>query len=142
MEDQIKRGPGLKKGKPTWQPASRLDFLGKEDGYRYHVARKDPDNLAKKKAEGWENVSALQSPGTEHQDPNKIEHGKPLSSVLEGTDWILQRMPEDLAQARDEYMDNERKRRVSALTAHIGQDLNKAGAEAHGEITISTRKGN
>lgn len=149
MEQDVKRGPSrssskenaLKKGNSSWKPASLNEFYDKEDGYRYRMARKDPTNLAKKAQEGWETVSGIQSPQTSQEDPSRIEHGKPLTSVTEGHDWILQRIPEDLAQGRDAYYNTETERRTAGLTAHIKKDLAKDGAEMHGEITISSRKG-
>lgn len=148
MEEQVKRGPGrpkpvdtLKKGNTSWKPASLNEFSDKEDGYRYRMSRKDPNNLSKKSQEGWETVSAIQSSSTKHQEDGRIEHGKPLTSVLEGTDWVLQRIPEDLALQRDAYHNNEVDRRVRGLTDHIKKDFGKEGAETHGEITISSRKG-
>lgn len=146
MED-VKRGPGrpkqetpLKKGNSSWKPASLNDFTNKEDGFRYRMSRKDPNNLAKKAQEGWENVSAISSPNTQHEETNRLDLGKPISSVQEGHDWILQRLPEELAQGRDEYYNNESDRRVMGLTAHVKKDLGKEGAAAHGEITISSRR--
>lgn len=146
--EQVKRGPGrpkqedsLKKGNSSWKPASLNEFSDKEPGYRYRMSRKDPNNLSKKRDEGWENVSAINSPQTSHIDPGKLDNGKPLSSVLEGHDWVMQRIPEEVAQKRDEYWNNENARRVSGLTAHIKKELGKGGAESHGDITISTRKG-
>lgn len=148
MEEQVKRGPGrprveepLKKGKSSWKPASLNEFEGKEDGYRYRLVNKDPVNMSKKAQEGWETVSGVQSSSTEHQDPQRIEHGKPLTSVREGHDWVLQRIPENLAQERDAYFNAETERRTAGLTAHIKKDLAKDGAGMHGEITISSRKG-
>lgn len=131
----------LKKGNSSWRPASLNEFSNKEEGYRYRMSRKDANNLSKKSQEGWETVSAIQSPETNQEEPNRIEHGKPLTSVQEGHDWILQRIPEEVAQGRDAYYNSESERRVAGLTAHIKKDLEKEGAEAHGDITISSRKG-
>lgn len=148
MEEQVKRGPGrpkqedsLKKGKSSWKPASLNDFNNKEEGYRYRMSRKDPVNLQKKADEGWETVSAIQSSETSHNSPDKIEQGKPLTSVREGHDWILQRIPEELAQGRDDYYNAETERRTAGLTAHIKKEMAKEGAGMHGDITISSRKG-
>lgn len=148
MEEQVKRGPGrpakqedtLKKGNSSWTPASLNEFTNKEPGYRYRMSHKDPQNLSKKHKEGWENVSKLDSAQTKYVEPNKIEHGKPLSSIYEGHDWVLQRIPEEVAQGRDAYFNNETERRTAGLTAHIKKEMSKEGAGAHGDITISSRK--
>lgn len=146
MED-VKRGPGrpktepLKKGKPSWKPAALNVFDNLEPGYRYRQMRKDPENLVKKTQEGWEVVGGVQSPETSHEAADNIGEHKPLTSIIEGRDWILGRIPEELAQSRDEYINAKTESRTRGLTAHIKKDLGESGAAMHGEITISSRKG-
>lgn len=132
-----------KKGKPSWKPASLNEFIHKEDGYRYRMVSKDPVNLAKKVQEGWEKVSKIESPLTEQISPERINDGKQLSSVVEGHDWILHRIPEEVAQQRDEYYNYEAQRRTMGLTAHLRKEMQtKAGnAPVHGDITISSLRG-
>lgn len=131
----------LKKGNASWKPASVTDTFNKEAGYRYRWVNKDPDNLAKKKAEGWEVINGLQADRVSAVDNDQVSQGSSMTSVFEKKDVILQRIPEELAVERDAYFDAESYRRVSGLTAHIKKDLGKDGAPAHGEITISSRKG-
>lgn len=131
----------VKKGRSSWAPASLNEFEGKEDGYRYRMVNKDPKNLAKKKAEGWETVSKLNNANLEHQDAGRIQDGKPLDSTQQGHDWVLMRLDEDTAKERDAYWDNESKRRVAGLTAHIKNEIGKEGATTHGNITISSLRG-
>lgn len=133
----------IKKGKSSWAPASLNEFVDKEDGYRYRLSRKDQTNLAKKAQEGWENVSGIQSSNTKHISPDRINDGKPLTSTHEGHDWILQRIPEEMASERDAYYDREAKRRVEGLTSHLKKDMRDKGGNApvHGDITISSRSG-
>lgn len=147
MSEEVKRGPGrpkqesLKKGNSSWKPASVTDVTNKEAGYRYRWSLKTPDNLASKKAEGWETVSGLQSDQVAPEGVGRMGDGKSLSSVYEKHDLILQRMPEETAQERDTYYNNQTERRTAGLTSHIKKDLGKEGAETHGDITISSRKG-
>lgn len=131
----------MKKGRTSWAPASLNEFTGKEEGYRYRMSRKDPENLSKKEQEGWENVSAIQSKDTKHNPAGRIDDGASLTSVQEGRDWILQRIPEELALQRDEYHNGEVERRTAGLTAHTKKEVGKSGAEVHGKITISSRLG-
>lgn len=145
---EVKRGPGrpkqesaVKKGSSSWKPASLNVFTEKDPAFRYRMMRNDPENLSKKDQEGWQIVSGVQSSQTKHEEPNRIEQGKPLTSVTEGRDWILGRIPEDVAQERDAFFNAESARRVSGLTAHIKKELTKEGAGSHGEITISSRQG-
>lgn len=141
IENPKRAGRPPKKGKPTWKPASLNEFHNKEDGFRYRMVRKDPDNLAKKSAEGWETVSAINGGNTKHVEAGRINDGKPITSVQEGKDWILQRISEEEALERDKYFNKENARRESGLTAHFKKEAAKEGAETHGNITISSRNG-
>ncbi len=149
---EIKRSPGnpnwkkteaapVKKGRPSWKPASLNEFYNKEPGYVYRMVRKDQDNLAKKEAEGWEKVSAIQGADTKHIEPGRINDGKSMTTVQEGKDWVLARIPEELAQERRDYFQKESDRRVAGLTAHLKKETAKEGTETHGNITISSRHG-
>src|SRR5574343_185328 len=135
--DEVKRGPGrpkesLKKGKPSWKPASLNQFSGLDPNFRYRMMRKDPDNLARKLSEGWEVVSDSNDQ-VNHIDPEYIGDHKPLTTVKEGKDWILGRLPNELAESRDEFINAKTSRRTQGLTAHIKKDLEKTGAGMHGE---------
>lgn len=143
MEEPKRIGrPPLKKGKPSWKPASVTDVVDKEDGYRYRWSNKDGDNLAKKEAEGWETVSRLTSDKAKPSE-ERFQDGKNLSSTYEKHDVVLQRIPEELASERDAYFQNETQRRTAGLTAHLKKEIKEKGANApvHGNITISSRSG-
>lgn len=143
-----KRGPGrppkneapLKKGNSTWKPANVLDVFDKEPGYRYRVAEKSSRNLAKKQREGWEIVSGVTDQNTGNNTGNYLDKGKPLTSVLEGYDYVIMRIPEEIAQERDAYFNVENSRRISALKRKAGEEFAKEGAPIHGSITLE-RKG-
>lgn len=132
----------IKKGNDTWSPANVAEIQGKEDGYRYRKIRKDPDNISKKAQEGWELVSGVNGQNTTSQaGAGRINDGTAITSVREGTDWVLGRMPEEEAQKRDAYFNNESKRRIAGLTSHLKKEMGKDGAAIHGDITISSRRG-
>lgn len=143
MNEPAKRGnPNfVKKGKPSWKPASLNEFRNKEPGYVYRMIRKDPDNISRKAAEGWEIVSDLQSKDATHIEPGRVNDGKPLTTVQEGKDWVLAKMPQEMADERAAYYDNETQRRTMGLTAHIKKGIQKEGSDTHGSITISSRQG-
>lgn len=130
----------MKKGNASWKPASLNEFSNKDPNFRYRQVRKDPENLAKKAAEGWETVSGVEGSDTKYTDPDRIDLPSQMTSVVEGRDWILQRIPEDKAKLRDEYFDTENDRRIAGLTSHVKKENAKSGAGTHGEITISSRK--
>lgn len=131
----------MKKGRPSWQPASLNVLNDKEDGYRYRLIRKDPDNIARKKREGWEILSGLSGSKTTHESAGRINDASQMTSVVEGNDWVAGRIKEDVAQERDAYFNNESERRVSGLTAHLKRDLARDGAQMHGNVSISSKRG-
>jgi hypothetical protein len=133
--------PPVKKGKPTWKPASVLDVVNKDPNKRYRLLNKDPDNLAKKKAEGWEIETGLTSGNAELNPDGSQATGKNLTSAYERRDVILASMPEELAQARNDYFSNVTQTRTAGLTDHLKKELNKEGAGTHGSIKISSLKG-
>lgn len=134
---EVKRGPGRpkEKGNSSWKPAAVTEVLDKEDGYRYRWANKHADNIAKKQQEGWTFAS---NPQTDE----RAEHGKSLTSTTEKHDVVLMKIPEEIGIQRDAYYEDKNNKRLAGLTAHAEKDLEKAGGSAHGDITISTRKGN
>lgn len=136
----VKKQP-LKKGNSSWKPANITDVINKEEGFRYRWVNKDPDNMARKAAEGWETVSGLSSDKSASEGELRVNDGKNLTSTNEKRDAILQRLPEAIAQERDAYYDVENDRRISGLTAHIKNKVAEEGGNTHGEITISSRKG-
>lgn len=133
----------IKKGNSSWAPASVTDVTNKEPGYRYRWALKTPENISKKEMEGWETVSSLIADGTTPVDDGRVHTGKKLTSTYEKHDVILQRIPEELALERDEYFNNESKRRTQGLTSHLKKEIKDKGGNApvHGDITISSRSG-
>jgi hypothetical protein len=145
MSEQETRKAGrppkqMKKGNTSWKPASVLDVSDKDPNKRYRWVTKTPDNQAKKMAEGWEPVSGLQSDKAEHSS-NRIHDGAALTSVLEKHDCVLMSIPEEMAQERDAYFNQQSQRQVAGLTAHVKKELGKEGAVSHGNITISSLKG-
>lgn len=147
--DAVKRGPGrppkedsveMKKGRDSWHPASVLDVFDKEDGFRYRVVEKSQRNVAKKIREGWEMISNLASPQTiNNAIGNGIDIGKSLTSVHEGHDYVIMRMPEETGKLRDAYINNENDRRTRALKRMTQEDVKKTGAPIHGSITMEKR---
>lgn len=147
MSEQESRKQGRpkieKKGRTSWKPAGQTEVINKEPGYRYRWSLKSADKLAQREQEGWETVSKLGSDKAEAVDDQKVHSGKNLTSVYEKTDLVLQRIPEDIAQERDAYYEGETKKRTIGLTAHLKNEVKKAGgASIHGDITISSVREN
>lgn len=131
-----------KKGKRSWKPHSLLDVYDKQSGYRYRWVNKEPQNVYKKKAEGWEMVSGITSDTAKQPEHVKrMMDGANITSIIEKHDCVLMRLPEELATERDDYFRNQTARRTQGITDHIHKEAAKQGTETHGEITISSRHG-
>lgn len=144
-----KRGPGrppkqeepAKKGKRSWTPSNLGDIIDKEPGYRYRRVHKDETNIAKKREEGWEFVSALNSPRTKAIHPeSRPDEPNPLTSNVEGRDWVAMRLDEETAQERDAFYREKTNRLEKRIYTQTKQELAKEGASLHGQITAE-RKG-
>lgn len=137
----IEQKPEMKKGRSSWKPASLNVLNDKEDGYRYRLIRKDPNNIAKKKSEGWEVLSGVNGGKTSHESAGRMNDASQITSVVEGNDWIAARMPEEIAKERDAYFNDMNRKRVMGLTSHIKDNMARDGAPIHGNVEISSRKG-
>lgn len=148
----IRRGPGrpkaseqvepVKKGKRSWKPASVIN-VAPRPGYTPRMINKDPDNMARKMAEGWEIESRLNSPqSSQTEGYGRIHDGKPLTTVTERHDCILAWMPDDLVESRREIMQQRTKRLEQALVRDSKRDMAKATGgqgQIHGTIQIEKR---
>lgn len=152
---QEKRGPGrphkeqeIKKGAKSWTPSNLGDLVDKEPGYRYRWVRNDPDNIAKKEAEGWTFIDGTNSPRTKGSySSNRIDEPKQLTSNPTRRDAIAMRLDDDgedsTAQQRDAYHNQKVELRTRGLFAGTKKDLaaiGKDGAPIHGNLTTE-RKG-
>lgn len=149
-----KRGPGrppkaisaetpeapVKKGKKSWTPSNLGDVQNKEAGFRYRWARKDDDNLAKKREEGWEFVSGVNGTKTKGTHPDsRPDEPHQMTSNIERRDGVLMRLDDETSEARDDYMNGKTARTMSALKKQTQDDVGKSGALLHGGINIQKR---
>ena len=144
-EQELKRGPGrpkveeqviVKKGKKSWSPSNLGDVIEKEPGFRYRRVRKDDENIAKKREEGWEMVSKINSPKTKAIHPeSRPDEPHQMTSNVEGRDWVAMRLDEDTALERDKFHNNKIQRLEKRIHSEAKSGLNKDGAPIHGSIT-------
>lgn len=152
LEQEV-RGPGrprkeleTKKGNKTWTPSNLGDLLKKEEGKRYRWVRNEPDNIAKKEAEGWEFVNGTNTPRTLGAfSSNRLDEPHQLTSNPTRRDsvamWLDDEGEDSLAKQRDRYHNDKVERREKSLFAGTKKDLAKEGsAPIHGNLT-KERKG-
>ena len=125
-----------KKGKPSWKPAAALKAKP-IPGYRTRWTHKDPINIQRKEAEGWVMVNSETGLTSEHEHPEDIESGTPVTSVTEYRELVLMALPEEDGQARDAYFTEQTDKQTAGLKKVLQSDLKKGGkAEVHGKIII------
>lgn len=132
-----------KKGKASWKPARKLDVNASEkvkSEFRLRWRDKDPQNIQKAQAEGWEFIDPAKGIRAEHENPGD---STPLTNATEYRELVLMGLPEELGQSRDEYFQEQANRNIAGVKTALQRDLDdaakKEGAfktQATGAITI------
>jgi hypothetical protein len=105
----------------TWTPPSSLDAPPAPEGYRHRWIRvevlgfDDTKNVSGKLREGWELVRADQYP---EQDFPSLTTGK-YSGVIGVGGLVLARIPEEIAQQREAYYQDQTKQRDEAVNNDV-----------------------
>ena len=105
----------------TWTPPSSLDAPPAPQGYRHRWIRvevlgfDDTKNMSGKLREGWELVRADQYP---EQDFPSLTTGK-YSGVIGVGGLVLARIPEEIAQQREAYYQDQTKQRDEAVNNDV-----------------------
>ena len=105
----------------TWTPPSSLDAPPAPEGYRHRWIRvevlgfDDTKNMSGKLREGWELVRADEYP---EQDFPSLTTGK-YSGVIGVGGLVLARIPEEIAQQREAYYQDQTKQRDEAVNNDV-----------------------
>ena len=105
----------------TWTPPSSLDAPPAPQGYRHSWIRvevlgfDDTKNVSGKLREGWELVRADEYP---EQDFPSLTTGK-YSGVIGVGGLVLARIPEEIAQQREAYYQDQTKQRDEAVNNDV-----------------------
>ena len=108
----------------TWTPPSSLDAPPAPEGYRHRWIRvevlgfDDTKNVSGKLREGWELVRADEYP---EQDFPSLTTGK-YSGVIGVGGLVLARIPEEIAQQREAYYQDQPKQRDEAVNNDVLQE--------------------
>lgn len=101
----------------SWRPASRTGAVKAPEGYRIRWCHDTPENISKKKTEGWEILDKTKFPDAsvkefEHQvtDSNGLS-----SSILKRNELVAMVLHEDIAKERDAYHQQETEDRTQAI---------------------------
>ena len=128
--------PSVKKGRSTWKPAQKLQVNDKKDNFRYRWRENDPQVIQKAQAEGWEFVNPITGIPGEHQDPGDGQ--KSMTSNTEYRELRLMALPEEVAQARDEYFQERTDLQMAGLKDRLQSDLDEEAKKQGGYKTSAT----
>lgn len=117
-----------KKGKRTWKKANLLDVRDKNPNYRYRFVQNDPMVIQRRLAENWLFVDGTGGVGGEHERPEGVNDGKKLTTVTEYRDVVLMALPNDWAEARDEYQQELSDRQVADVEEDLRSRARGAGS--------------
>lgn len=136
----------VKKGTTSWTPSNLGEVINKEPGFRYRWARNDPDNVAKKHAEGWETVNGTTNSSTTAKfSSSRLDEPSQMTSTPMRRDAVLMRLDDDgvdsTAQQRDRYHNEKVEKLEKRIYAGTKKELvSDSGAPIHGNLT-KERKG-
>lgn len=112
----IKRAnPNSKAVKPVrWKPGSRMGKTIKPEGYRLRWCEDTPENISRKKLEGWEilNTTNFAGLGSSEYEKRSTDSNGNTSTVLKRNELIAMIIPEDLALEREAYFEQETRERT------------------------------
>lgn len=128
----------VKKGRPSWQPAHKLDLIKKTPGFRYRYCNVDPDNIEKKYLEGWRLVNRVTGAIAEHYE----EYGQ-ITGGLTHRGMVVMALPEHLAKERDAYFAEKTRMQSISVKQRLQTQINDAAdavkaprAQVDGRVTI------
>jgi len=128
--------PTVKKGHATWKPAQKLQVHDRKPGFRYRWREDDPQNLQRAIAEGWQFVNPITGIPGEHDEPGDGQ--KSLTSNTEYRELRLMALPEEVAQARDEYFRERTDQQTAGLKDRLQSDLDEEARKQGGFHTSAT----
>jgi hypothetical protein len=125
----------VKKGTRSWAPSAPLGIKSRDPAYRLRWVNTEPSNMLRKRSEGWEPATRHDAV---HDRPSGVESGAGTpAGVLEYRDMVLMKIPEEMAQERAAYYQNQARQQLSGLTTRAKADINaKTGALVDGDIKI------
>jgi len=115
--------------KPGWKPAARLGGVKAPSGYTARWVSDEPDNIARKKEEGWIVMDQKQNQKNfDQQDVN--DQGK-TDSTIRYRGMIAMMLPDDLKKQRTEYYKAETNRATQMIMRKTDSEAKQMGVETY-----------
>lgn len=129
------------KGRKSWQPTALLPTPDIPGFQKRFVNVKDPDNYARRLADGWKPYSEVTNGNARAIPSETLGDGKPLTTVTEHRGSVLMVLPDEDYEAHREYFRGQTKRQTAGLRQRA-EARNRVRAQAgeasnlYGEISI------
>lgn len=133
-EPEVRRGrPPMNTVKeptrPGWKPAARMGGIQAPRGYTARWVADEPDNIARKKEEGWVMLPADKNE-KDFETKDVTDAGK-LDSNIRYRGMIAMMLPDDKKQARTEYYKAETDRATKMIMRDSDKEARKMGVETY-----------
>lgn len=129
-EPQTEQTQTKKGTRPGWKPASILPNLKAPSGFTARWVRNDPGNIQRKMAEGWLLMKPSDNKGVAILQVDTPE-ANPLASEIRYRDSIAMMLPDDMKEAREEYMRDENRSRQEQVLNHSDEKFKSHGVATY-----------
>lgn len=130
-EQSIDKPQEPKKGtKPGWKPASVLPQLKARHGFTPKWVSSDPGNISRKLAEGWILMKPQDNVGipiNSYETPD----ANSLASEIRFRDMIAMMIPDDVREARQEYMREENRAATRNILKQSDEKFKSHGIQTY-----------
>lgn len=116
---------------PGWRPAKRLSYLKARSGYTARWVAADPDNIARKKEEGWQIMTPKDNIGGNLDKQQDVNDGGSPANDIRYRDLIAMMLPDKVKKEREEYYRGENRRATDVILKKTDSDLGKFGVQTY-----------
>lgn len=115
--------------KPGWKPAARMATIKAPQGFNERWVSDEPDNIARKKEEGYVMMSQKDNKGSfETQD---VTDTGQIDSKIRYRGMVAMMLPDDMKEARTEYYKAETNRATKHIMGDTDKEAKKMGVQTY-----------
>lgn len=122
--------PKKKGTRPEWKPSGQLPKLKAPAGFTAKWASSDPGKLSKLKAEGWEIMKPSDNKGQAIVSGDVNDSGS-VTGELRYRDLVAVMLPNELKQARDEWVRSENREAMRSVLKDTDEKLKNGGVQTY-----------
>lgn len=115
--------------KPGWKPAARLGGLAAPKGYTARWVSDEPDNIARKKEEGWVVMKSDQN--QRDFDTKDVNDASATDSKIQYRGMIAMMLPDEMKKQRTEYYKAETNRATQMIMKKADGEAKSMGVETY-----------